>query len=113
MTKKEPIDHTGYQLDRKALNIDAGMVGNAIIDKVFAALDDLDMNHDQKSDVAELAPFVIKAAPFIQAIAPLINLSGVKSWLATHPEFFTDAKAVADHLTSLETIAAEAAAKLK
>lgn len=101
-----------YQLDRKHMGVDAGMVGNALVDKVFGALNDLDLNHDQKSDVAEVAPYIIKAMPFIIQLAPLIEPDGVKAWLISHKDFFKDAVEAAKQIEAAAAVAAEAAIKL-
>ncbi len=105
---KDKIDHTGYQLDRKTLQIDAGMGGNMVVDKVFEGLNGLDMNHNQKSDVAEIAPFIIKAAPIclamypkVKALAAYIKVDAIIAWFKSHTEFFTDLKAAEVHLAEL------------
>lgn len=104
-------DKGEFQLNRKELGIDAGMVGNALVDKVFDALNNLNLNHNQKSDIAEIAPLVIKIAPVLMQLAPLINADGVKDWALSHKEFFHDVAEAAKKIEAAAKVAAEAAEK--
>lgn len=83
MTKKiDPVDHVAgeFQLDRTAMGIDAGLA-NGIIDKVFSELDNMDLNHDHKSDIAEIAPVVLKTYATLVKIAPAIDTAQLQTWL--------------------------------
>lgn len=108
MSKDEKVIHEAgeYQLDRKELHINAGLA-NAIVDGVFSALNNTDMNEDHKSDIAQAAPYVKKLLPIFVSLAPLINAEGVKKWLLEHPQFFNDLKAAEEHLAAFGSIALE------
>lgn len=114
MSKKDELTHApeDFQLDRKAQKIDVGFPGNAFVDKIFEFFNGLDLNNDHKSDVAQIAPYVVRMMPFVMAIAPLVNVDGVKKWLFSHPEFFHNAEEAAKQIEAAAAVAAEAAAKL-
>lgn len=115
MSKHDEVIHEAgeFQLSRKELNLDAGMLINGLIDKVFDILNNLDLTHDHKSDIAQVAPYVVKALPIITELAPLINPDGVKAWLLSHgSEFFKDAAAAEAACEKITQLIAEASAKL-
>lgn len=69
-------------------------------------LNDVDTNHDGKSDVAQVAPFVIKALPVLIELYKLVDKDKFKAWFLSH-DFIDEAKA-ATHIAELAKIADEA-----
>lgn len=97
-----------FQLSRDLWGMKFGFPIDGIVDNLFKWLNNLNLNKNTKSDVAETAPFVIAATPIILAMFPklrvfLANLSpeGVVTWLLSHKEFYKDAAAAATHVKDL------------
>lgn len=109
--KKKHLVHVNgeFQLDKKALGIDeSGFIGMAI-DAIIKFLNNLDLNNDQISDVAQAAPIVIKYAPKIiaaypvlQKLFPLLSPEGFVAWLQSHPEWFKNAEAAGKVIDELK-----------
>lgn len=98
-----------FQLDRKKLGIDEGMIVNNIIDGIFNFLNNLDLTNDHKSDVAQVAPIIAKylpklmeAMPVLQKLFPLLSADGFIAWVKSHPEWFKDMAKVEQVLKELQ-----------
>lgn len=117
--KKNEVVHVKgeFQLDRKALGQDVGMLGNQLLDHGYAIANNLDLNDDHKSDIAQIAPIVIKYLPVVMAMGPTLqkifpnlNWLGIRAWVLSHAkDFFKDAAIVEHHLNELEPHIAELA----
>ena len=114
MSDKDKVIHTPgeFQLDRKAMHIDAHAL-NFLVDGALKDANELDLNKNRKSDVAEIAPFIIAALPYASALAPLVKPEAILNWLTqSHPEFFKDVAAATKVIAALSALAAEGADKL-
>jgi len=68
-------------------------------------LNDLDLTKDGKSDVAQLAPFVIKALPFLIELAKLIDWEKFLAWVVQ--QFAKDKKGAAVQIAELKAVGGE------
>lgn len=112
--EKEGVVHTPgeFQLDRKELGIDVGLA-NGLADGIIKKINNIDMNKNHKSDIAEVAPYAEKLLPFVAALAPLIEPEAITDWLTkSHPEFFKDVAAATKVIAEISALAAEGAEKL-
>ena len=89
MTNK--VDQSGFQLDPNELTKDCPALLKGIAKQFVAYVNGLDVNHDGKSDVEEVAPLVIKAMPAIMLILPLIDWNQVIAFLKAE-KLITDAE---------------------
>lgn len=106
------VDQSGFQLDKKELTKNApfgvgGLVGG-FVDWVNA----LDTNHDGTADICQVAPFVIKAMPFLQAIAPHVDPEKMIEWFVDH-DFVINKKALAECLKQVFALALQAQNEIK
>ncbi len=101
-----------FQLDKKELLKDVPLVLKGIAGAAIDYINNADTNHDGKSDLAQLAPFVIKALPIIAALAPYLDVDGVVKWFVDH-DFVKDKAAVTKLLTQALHLATEAAKQVK
>lgn len=84
MSKEKEIDHSGFQLEAPDVhNMILQQGANAFV----KALNNMDINNDGKSDVAEIAPFVFGVLPELAHLAPLINVDKLKAYLKALPIF--------------------------
>lgn len=104
---KDKVDQSGFQLDKKELLEPVPLVAKGIVGGLIDAINKLDVNHDGKADIAQLAPFVIKAVPFIVALAPLVDLDKLTEWFVAH-DFIKDKAAAKALFEKLGKIALEA-----
>ena len=106
------VDQSGFQLDKKELThglpMGLGALAGAFIDWVNS----LDSNHDGKADICQVAPYVIKALPVIQALLPLIDQDKMVKWFVSH-DFIKDAVAAEAALVKCLKIAADASVAVK
>ncbi len=114
--KDEPkVVHTPGELQ---LNPDDFKTGNFVVDGaakgVIKAANDFDgINHNGKSDIAEFGPFVLKAIPVLQALAPVVHPELFEAWLLSH-DWVKDkegCKAIIGQLLHIATDAAKLAPK--
>lgn len=106
------VDQSGFQLDKEELLRDVPFALKAIAGAVIDAINKLDSNHDGHADICQIAPFVIKALPIINALLPLIDHDKLVKWFVSH-DFVKDAAAAEAALASALKIAADAAAAVK
>jgi hypothetical protein len=102
------VDQSGYQLDKADLTKDLKFPVKGIVEGVIDAINKLDANHDGKADICQYAPYVIKALPVLIELAPLVEPSKFKAWLAGH-DWVKDEQAALALLGKVESIAVDAA----
>ena len=86
----QKTDQTGFQLDKKELMKDVPLIAKGLMGSLIDYVNALDVNHDGKADLCELAPFFIKALPIIEALLPLIDKKKLIQWFMSH-DFVIDA----------------------
>jgi hypothetical protein len=62
-----------FQLDKKELLKDLPVMLRPLAGSFVDFINKADMNKDGMSDLAQVAPYFIKALPFVTALAPLID----------------------------------------
>lgn len=102
------VDQSGFQLDKKALTKDLKFPVKGIVEGFIDYINSEDLNHDGKSDVAEIAPYVIKVLPILIELAPLVDGGKFKTWVLSH-DWIADKDKALHLLGAVETIAADAA----
>ena len=100
------VDQSGFQLDKKELLKETPLMLKAPVGAFIDWIDALDVNHDGKADISQVAPIAIKAMPVIMELAPLIDTSKLKAWLLSH-DFINDVKKAEAVLEKLATLAAQ------
>lgn len=63
-----------------------------------------DANNNKKPDVVEYMPLIVKVLQILCAIAPFVDIPGVKTWFVGH-DFVTDKAAVEHQFSQLEAVA--------
>lgn len=106
MTKPTPIDHSGFQLDRKAMHLEAGLA-NGMIDKAFESVNNIDANHDGKSDISQIVALGARALPVLMKIEGAIDLDALEAVIVDMP-FVKDKAVLAEIIKDLKIFAAEA-----
>lgn len=106
------LDQSGFQLNKDELLKDVPFALKAIAGAIIDAINKLDSNHDGRADICQVAPYVIKALPVINALLPLIDHEKAIKWFVSH-DFVKDAAEAEAALASALKIAADAAAAVK
>lgn len=101
-----------FKLDKKELLKDCHFALKALLGPAIDYINNLDVNHDGKKDISQLAPYVINALPVISALVSLIDADEFISWVIAH-DFVKDKEAARRSLDALLTLATNAAEKLK
>lgn len=82
-----PLAPGDFQLDP-----DKFKTGNMFADGAIKALCEFantaNFDHDNRRDIAEYAPVVIKMATVSKELSGFINVPGIVAWVKSHPEFF-------------------------
>lgn len=117
MASPKKVDQSGFQLDKAALlkSADLPMLAKPLVGGLVDFINALDVNHDGKSDLAQLAPVVVKVMPLVSAVLPYVDLDELVKWFIAH-DFIKDKVQVEAHLKHalvLIKVAAEEAAKVK
>lgn len=79
----------------------------AIIGPAIDYANKFDANNNKKPDVVEYMPFAVKILQILVAVAPYVDLAGVKAWFLSKA-FVTDKVKVEKELANLEAVAAAA-----
>lgn len=106
MSKPTPIDHSGFQLDREAMGINAGLA-NGIIDNTFKSINNIDANHDGKSDISQVAALGARALPVMIKIESAIDIDKLEDLIKDAP-FVKDKALLAELIKDMKLLAAEA-----
>lgn len=109
---KDKVDQSGFQLDKKKLLEDnkVPMMLKGIAGQFIDFINGLDVNHDGKADLCQIAPFVLKALPFITALAPLVDVDKFVEWFINH-DFIKDKELARKICTKLLQLSLEFAAQ--
>jgi len=107
--KKAKLVHAPgeFQLNKNELLADVPFLLKGIAGQVIDYVNELNINGNDTSDLAEYMPFVLKALPILVQLAPLVNLSELKLWFVDH-KFVADKAAALAVLDNLAQIAGEA-----
>lgn len=106
MSKPTPIDHSGFQLDREAMGIKAGLA-NGLIDNAFESVNNIDSNHDGKSDISQVVALGARALPVLIKIEGAIDIDKLESAVQDLP-FIKDKALLAQLIKDMKLLAAEA-----
>lgn len=79
----------------------SGMIVDGLVNNLCDFINALDLNHDGRRDVAELAPYVGKIAPIAVELFQLVDTDKLKAFLKTS-DIFKDAATAA---TKIELLA--------
>lgn len=101
-----PIDHSGFQLDREAMGISAGLA-NGIIDNAFKAVNNIDANHDGKSDISQIVALGARTLPVLIKVESAIDFDKLETAVADMP-FVKDKAILAEVIKDLKLLGAEA-----
>ena len=85
MSAKSKVE-AGFQLVAKDFHT-GGMIVDAMIDKIVAAINSLDINKDGVSDIAEFAPLVLKVFPKLATLWSLVHTDTLAQLIASSPVF--------------------------
>jgi len=105
---KPKVDQSGYQLDKKVLLEGVPLVAKGLLGGLIDHVNELDLNHDGKSDVEQVEPVIASILPLLIELAPLIKIPEFKKWIASH-DWIADEKKALAVLSGLESIAVDAA----
>lgn len=105
MTDKVKHDKGEFQLEVPP-GLPFGVGG--LVKGFIEYLNNVDINHDGKSDVAQSAPFIIKALPVMIELLKLIKPNELKTLLC-QSTVVSDPVAAGEHIDQLVEIAEDAA----
>lgn len=100
-----------FQLDKKELLKDMPFALKALVGPAIDWVNKMDINHDGKADLSQLAPYAIKALPLIAVLAPLVQWDKFVDWFLAH-DFIEDQEAARKMLEQLLGLAIDAANKV-
>lgn len=116
MSKKEqapPLAPGDFQLDPNDYKT-GNMFADGAVKALCEFLNTANFDHDNRRDIAEYAPVIIKIATVAKELGGFIDVPGIVAWVKSHPEFFQKDKLLqataaveklAEHGAELATIA--------
>lgn len=106
MAKQPKVDQSGFQLNKTDLLKDVPLLLKGPAGQLIDYMNSADWTNDGKADLCQIAPYVFKALPLIQAVLPYVQVEKFVDWFVNH-DFITDkAKAKVEIVKLLQLVMA-------
>lgn len=107
MTTKKKFDDGGFVIELpEDVEKQIPFMVRGLVKDAIESLNKIDWNHDNKRDVAQIAPFVIKALPVLIELSKLIDWQKLIAWVIQ--QFAKDKPAASANATKIAALVDEA-----